>query len=62
MIRPMVSPRAYLDYQATTPLEPLVRDTMLPYLEDHFGNPHSVDHSKRQFRMPHKHIKAATFR
>ena len=31
----------YLDYQATTPLDPEVRAAMLPYLEDRFGNPHS---------------------
>ncbi|RYH07766.1 cysteine desulfurase family protein [Tropicimonas sp. IMCC6043] len=31
----------YLDYQATTPLDPNVRDAMLPFLEDRFGNPHS---------------------
>jgi cysteine desulfurase len=30
----------YLDYQATTPLAPEVRATMLPWL-DRFGNPHS---------------------
>ena len=31
----------YLDYQATTPLDPDVRDAMLPYLGERFGNPHS---------------------
>ena len=31
----------YLDYQATTPLDPEVRAAMLPFLEDRFGNPHS---------------------
>ena len=36
---------AYLDYQATTPLDPRVRDAMLPYLGIHFGNPHSVNHA-----------------
>ena len=45
MIRRMDSRQAYLDYQATTPLDPLVREAMLPYLRDHFGNPHSIDHS-----------------
>lgn len=31
----------YLDYQATTPLLRQVRDAMLPYLDERFGNPHS---------------------
>ncbi|MGR3370473.1 MAG: cysteine desulfurase family protein [Sagittula sp.] len=31
----------YLDYQATTPLDPEVSAAMLPFLEDRFGNPHS---------------------
>ncbi|HWU83798.1 MAG TPA: aminotransferase class V-fold PLP-dependent enzyme, partial [Rhodocyclaceae bacterium] len=29
---------AYLDYNATTPLEPAVLDAMLPYLRQQFGN------------------------
>jgi cysteine desulfurase len=29
----------YLDYNATTPIDPNVRDAMLPYLGEHFGNP-----------------------
>jgi len=33
--------RIYLDHQATTPLDPRVRDVMLPYLDGGFGNPHS---------------------
>lgn len=32
----------YLDYNATTPLDPLVVDAILPYLKDHFGNPSSA--------------------
>ena len=32
----------YLDYNATTPLDPAVLDAMLPYLRDHFGNPSST--------------------
>ncbi|MBM61410.1 MAG: IscS subfamily cysteine desulfurase [Acidobacteria bacterium] len=31
----------YLDYQATTPLDPEARAAMLPFLEERFGNPHS---------------------
>ncbi len=29
----------YLDYNATTPIDPGVREAMLPYLGEHFGNP-----------------------
>lgn len=32
----------YLDYNATTPLDPLVLAAMQPYLADHFGNPSSA--------------------
>jgi cysteine desulfurase len=32
----------YLDYNATTPLDPAVLDAMLPYLREHFGNPSST--------------------
>ena len=35
----------YLDYQATTPIDPRVRDAMMPFLGERFGNPHSSDHS-----------------
>lgn len=34
----------YLDYQATTPLDPRVLDAMLPFFTEKFGNPHSVAH------------------
>lgn len=34
----------YLDYQATTPCDPRVIDTMMPYLQSEFGNPHSSTH------------------
>src|SRR5712692_6246288 len=32
----------YLDYNATTPLDPAVIEAMLPYLRQHFGNPSSA--------------------
>ncbi len=32
----------YLDYNATTPVDPEVADAMKPYLSDYFGNPSSV--------------------
>ena len=31
----------YLDYNATTPVDPRVAEAMLPYLSEHFGNPSS---------------------
>ncbi|NOX88313.1 MAG: selenide, water dikinase SelD [Calditrichaeota bacterium] len=31
----------YLDYNATTPVDPLVVEAMIPYLKEHFGNPSS---------------------
>ena len=40
----MTATPVYLDNQATTPLDPAVRDAMWPYLTEHFGNPHSSDH------------------
>ena len=32
----------YLDYNATTPLDPAVFEAMLPYLREHYGNPSSA--------------------
>lgn len=34
----------YLDYQATTPLDPRVAEAMAPYWSEMFGNPHSTGH------------------
>ena len=35
----------YLDYSATTPVDPRVVDKMIPYLREHFGNPASRSHA-----------------
>ncbi len=41
----IVSGKVYLDYQATTPMDPRVLESMLPYFNDRFGNPHSRNHA-----------------
>ena len=43
--------RIYLDNAATTPLEPLVLEAMMPYLQDHFGNPSSIYSYGRETRL-----------
>jgi cysteine desulfurase len=46
----------YLDYNATTPIDPVVVEAMLPYLSEDFGNPsssHSYGH------VAHKAVDAA---
>src|SRR4030042_1735669 len=49
----------YLDYNATTPIDPAVREAMHPYLDEYFGNPstthaygppvkEAVEHARQQ--------------
>ena len=40
----------YFDYNATTPLDPAVREAMLPYFDEVFGNPSSVHRVGRRAR------------
>lgn len=40
----------YFDYNATTPLDPAVREAMLPFLTENWGNPSSVHHVGQKAR------------
>ena len=40
----------YLDYNATTPIDPEVADAMIPFIRNHFGNP-SSSHSLGKFNQ-----------
>src|SRR6266436_1612096 len=40
----------YFDYNATTPLDPQVREAMLPFLGEVWGNPSSVHRVGQQAR------------
>lgn len=40
----------YLDYAATTPLDPRVLEAMLPYLQEGFGNPSSLHRTGQRAR------------
>jgi cysteine desulfurase len=43
--------RIYFDNAATTPLDPAVLETMMPYLTEKFGNPSSIYSYGRESRM-----------
>jgi cysteine desulfurase len=53
----------YFDYNATTPLDPTVRDAMMPFLGEIWGNPSSVHHVGRKARslLDDLRDRAATF-
>jgi cysteine desulfurase len=42
VVRKLTMTPIYLDYNATTSLDPVVVEAMLPYLQNHFGNPSST--------------------
>jgi cysteine desulfurase len=50
MMPPAASNRIYLDHAATTPVDPLVLEAMLPYLQGQFGNPSSLHYWGREAR------------
>ena len=43
--------RIYFDNAATTPLDPLVLESMMPYLTEKFGNPSSIYSYGRESRL-----------
>lgn len=47
LIKKVINPEnpIYMDYQATTPLDPRVLDTMMSTMTSEFGNAHSTTHS-----------------
>lgn len=47
----------YLDYNATTPIDPAVTESMLPYLTGEFGNPSSTHHYGRESRVALDHAR-----
>ena len=44
MTRANIKTPVYLDYHASTPVDPRVMDAMLPWFTEKFGNPHSTGH------------------
>jgi cysteine desulfurase len=48
----------YLDYNATTPIDPAVATAMLPYLQEHFGNPSSGHVYGQRTRRAVEHARA----
>jgi cysteine desulfurase len=46
-----ITKRIYFDNAATTPLDKEVLEAMLPYMQEHFGNPSSIYSYGRETRM-----------
>lgn len=46
----MTAKRIYLDYNASTPVDPAVTAAMRPFIEDHYGNPSSGHWASRTAR------------
>jgi cysteine desulfurase len=59
--KPTLMRSVYLDYNATTPLDSQVREAMMPFLGEVYGNPSSVHHVGRQARaiLDEAHDRAA---
>ncbi len=51
--------RAYLDYNATTPVDKLVLEAMLPYFAENFGNASSIHSPGQQARAAVDHARAS---
>ena len=49
--------RIYFDNAATTPLDPLVLEAMMPYLTEKYGNPSSIYSYGRESRMAVEHAR-----
>ncbi|MES2647872.1 MAG: cysteine desulfurase family protein [Bacteroidota bacterium] len=47
----LIDTRIYLDNAATTPLDPVVLEAMMPYLTEKFGNPSSIYSYGRESRL-----------
>ncbi|HRE10228.1 MAG TPA: aminotransferase class V-fold PLP-dependent enzyme, partial [Ignavibacteria bacterium] len=41
----------YLDNAATTPIDPRVKEAMLPWLDENYGNPSSVHEAGRKAKV-----------